>query len=266
MNENIPIAIVTGATRGIGKAIIKKLSQNGMNCVAIGSNMESIKKIRLNEHLYFANPFQTHFSLAINLAQWPRWTEKKLFPGYSYFNDIVSPGEFPIFPKIKNCYIDLLVNCAGKTHNSLSLRTSTSQIEEMMNINLLSAVSLCNLATKQMLKTKRLNIKSRISPSPCIINISSKLGEAGMTIPGTSIYSMSKAAMTQYTNVLAQEAATWDIRTVPLSPGLVKETDMIKDLDPRAREQLVQNLLGLESHTVDDIANKVWDVYQGNAH
>lgn len=277
----VPVAVVTGATRGIGKAIASKLSKEGLSCVVIGSTEQSISQIKPQEHLHFVNPFQRHRALAIDLSQWPQWTAncRGKFPGINFESDSIDKihkGNYRILPKVNeqfwetprtHYYMSLLVNCAGIAQHSLSLRSSSDQIARIMNLNFASCVSLCNMATKQMMKTVRLDLENKHCipkyVSPCIINMSSILGEPQMTIPGTTVYSASKAALSQYTRVLTQETMTWGIRAESLSPGLVTGTDMTNEMGPTAKEQLVDTLIGLPTHTPEEIANKVWQIYLG---
>ncbi|CCF59946.1 hypothetical protein KAFR_0I01650 [Kazachstania africana CBS 2517] len=246
-----PVAVVTGATRGIGRAIVQNLSAHGISCVAIGSSLESV--MRLRSDLKFTSPHQMHRTLAIDLCNWPQWTECKRFPGLSFSSDgLMKQGEYPIFDSGSKYYIDLLVNCAGRTQTSLGLKTSPTQMKELMNLNFLSCVSLINLSTRHMIRTVHRNASTT---TPCIISISSIL--ENVAIPGTTIYSASKAALSQYTKVLAQETATWGIRAVALPLGLVRETDMIQDLDT----SIVDALKNLPSQTPKQVADTVWSIY-----
>ncbi|SMN17771.1 similar to Saccharomyces cerevisiae YKL055C OAR1 Mitochondrial 3-oxoacyl-[acyl-carrier-protein] reductase, may comprise a type II mitochondrial fatty acid synthase along with Mct1p [Maudiozyma saulgeensis] len=280
--NHIPVAVVTGATRGIGKAIASRLSKEGMSCILIGSTKQSIAQIKVQEHLHFVNPYQKHRALAIDLSQWPQWTlnSKGIYSGIDFQGDTsdkIIPGQYRLFPKVNQqlwetprtqYYISLLVNCAGISQHSLSVRTPTEQIARIMNLNFASCVSLSNLSIKHMMKTVRQDLSSKhCIPGyvpPCIINISSILGEPKMTIPGTTIYSASKAALTQYTRALTQEITTWGIRAESISPGLVTGTDMTNEMDPIAKAQLVDSLIGLPTHTPNEIATEVWKIYSGN--
>lgn len=281
MRKGIPVAIITGGTRGIGKAIAKKLSLQGMSCISIGSSLSSINAIDINDHLHFTSPEQRHRSMAIDLTDWPNWTtqtrnSKKLtFPGYEYTDDLQRRfhENIPLFEEIwdknasnTNYYVNLLVNCAGITQDSLSLRTSTDEISQIMNINFLSCVSLSNFVCKKMIRSQNLFKRGEMAldhelpkpPPPCIINISSILGEGTIQVPGTSIYSASKAALIQYTRTLSQETETWGIRALSMAPGLVTDTDMIQEMDPQTRQQL-NLLMGLNCTTSDVVADDIWE-------
>lgn len=279
----VPVAVVTGATRGIGRAIASLLSRQGMACVLIGSTEQSVRRIKPQEHIHFVNPYQKHRGLAIDLARWPAWTAEREHWGVDFSGGESATGEsqeqsgrFRLFPRPgeqpwetpqAHYFTSLLVNCAGVSQHSLSVRTSPAEIMRIMNLNFASCVSLSNLAAKQMVHTVRQEVKVQhcVAPytSPCIINISSVLGGADMAIPGTTVYSASKAALSQYTRVLQQEVMSWGVRAESLAPGLVTGTDMTNEMGEDAQRQLVDGLIGLPTQTPEQVAEDVWRVYMG---
>lgn len=270
MTKIIPVAIITGASRGIGKAITRKLSQEGISCVAIASTRDTVEKIHIDDHLFYTNKDQRHRSLAIDLSQWPQWIAKDKHFGIDYqsSNSISTSSAFySLFdmcsswtkdnPDSQYC-LDLLVNCAGVTQNSLSLRTANEDITKIMNVNFMSCVSMCNSAVKHMLRSRK-----RYPFSPSIINISSILSEGDLVVPGTSIYAASKAALTQYTKVIASESKSWNIHVLSLCPGLVKNTDMIEGLNFNTQSRL-NEIMNHDHTTPEEIALKVWHLYNSN--
>ncbi|GAV54532.1 hypothetical protein ZYGR_0AM00700 [Zygosaccharomyces rouxii] len=258
-----PVAIVTGATRGIGKAIVQELSGQGISCICIGSSKESIAGIRLGEHLQTVRENQRHRSLAIDLSLWPQWVTQKKHFGIDYSPHRLE-STFPLMgfeswnsPHQRYC-LSLVVNCAGTTQSSISLRTSAEEMQRIMKINFLSTVSMCNLATRSMIR-----YRSHQGALPLqIVNISSILGETDLAVKGTSIYSASKAAVSQYSEVLSQEVSTWGIRVNTIAPGLVHGTDMIKELEDSAQKTLA-DLMATSNRisTPQEIASSVWSIY-----
>lgn len=261
MTRVIPVAIVTGASRGIGRAILQKLSREGVSCLAIASSKESIARINIGNPLFYANDEQRHRSLAIDLSQWPQWTYDSQFSGIDYQNadcessytllDMLRSWSSPS----KRYYLDLLVNCAGVTQTTLSLSTDPGSISRIMNVNFMSCVSLSNIAVKQMIRDRRYN-----KSTPSIINISSILSNEDQAIPGTSIYAASKAALNQYSRVLSKETSKLNIAIETISPGLVADTDMIKKLDVESQARLHESI-SENSVKADDIALDVWNRY-----
>ncbi|CCK68379.1 3-oxoacyl-[acyl-carrier-protein] reductase (NADPH) KNAG_0A07260 [Huiozyma naganishii CBS 8797] len=267
-----PVAIVTGATRGIGQAVVRELSRHGLSCIAVGSSWDSARRVAPGSHLHFTTHSQRHTALAVDLAQWPQWTRgtrSRAFVGA--VRTTARRGRFSLFPRARRGqdaqYVNLLVNCAGVTQRALSVNTPAEVAQRIVNVNLMSMFTLCNVATKHMIRAGRRRGSSllEVTPSPCIINVSSLLGETGHALPGTSVYAATKAAITQYTAAIAQETATWGVRALSIAPGVVSDTDMVRGLDQAAREQLVQALMGLPECTTEDIARQVWSMYEGES-
>lgn len=256
MTQIVPVAVVTGASRGIGNAIVKKLASHGISCLAIASSPESIRSIALET----LHKQQRHRALAIDLSNWPEWTQKETHYGIELQPN--TSGNFSLFEMLrswstpdKRYCLDLLVNCAGVTQTTLSVSTPPATISRIMNVNFMSCVSLCNMAIRQMIRDRKYT-----TSTPQIINIGSVLGSSSLRIPGTSIYASSKAALNQYSQVLAQETDRLGINVQTINPGLVRTTNMVQDLDKRSQQQLEQ-LKGVENQTVDQIADIVWASY-----
>lgn len=266
MTKLLPVAVVTGASRGIGKAILKKLSSEGLSCVALASSRESISNIKLGSHLHVVHETQRHRSLAIDFSDWPKWTELKKHYGIDY--QIQNPlcmesSEFGLFDMLRSWstsenkyYLAVLVNCAGITQASLSVRTDPTAMTKIMNVNLMSCVSLCNMAIKYMVRDRKF-----VSTKPSIINIGSILGtESSPVVRGTSLYAASKAALNQYSRVLSQENSGLGIAVETVNPGLVPGSDMIKTLDTTIQDQL-RHSMGSETTSTEKIASIIWDLY-----
>lgn len=259
MKQTVPVAIVTGASRGIGKAIVRKLASHGISCLAVASSADSIRRITLRT----TNKEQRHRALAVDLRKWPDWTYNKEYHGIDLLTN--TTGSFPLFETLRswstseNRYcLNLLVNCAGVTQTTLSVSTPPETISNIMNVNFMSCVSMCNLAVKQMIRDRKY-----VTSTPTIINIGSVLGSDDyITIPGTSVYAASKAALNNYSQVLAQETARLGITVHTINPGLVQATNMIRDLEKHSQKQLLQ-VRSIEHQTVDQIADLVWARYIG---
>lgn len=82
-----------------------------------------------------------------------------------------------------------------------------------------------------------------------------------MNIPGTSVYSASKAALSRYTEVLAKEMEPRKIRCHTISPGLVKGTDMIRNLTVTSQEVLTGAIGANGMTTPAEVAQQVWSLY-----
>ncbi|SCV03662.1 LAME_0H12222g1_1 [Lachancea meyersii CBS 8951] len=261
------VALVTGATRGIGRAIVDRLSSSGISCIMVGSKMESFKQMNESPPM-LPNNEQWHRGLAIDLGQWPKWTVEEKYSGFQYSRGRHSgehethAGNWPLLALEDGYELAMLVNCAGVTQASPSALCRPLEMQRITNVNFLSAVSMCNAASKKMMRSRK-----RQDRAPCIINISSVLGGDPNVepLPGTSIYSSTKAALAQYSRVLSAELAGAGIAVHCLSPSLVADTDMIQNLNTQAQARLHArfgdgNSTGIQ--TKYDIAAEVWELYE----
>ena len=193
-------ALVTGASRGIGKAIAIALGQEGAEVVVNYSNSsekadEVVKSIIDNGGSAYA--------LKANIAD-----EKSV---EDLIKDIIN----------KSSRLDVLVNNAGITKDGLLMRMKTDDWQKVLDLNL-SGVFYCTRAvSRQMLKQK----KGRI------INITSVVGLMGN--PGQANYSAAKAGVVGLTQSAAKEFASRGITVNAVAPGFIA-TDMTKDLNSEA--------------------------------
>lgn len=264
MTRSLPVAVVTGASKGIGKAITQKLSHEGLSCLTLASSNDSISKIKLGDHLSITHEDQRHRSLAIDFSDWPKWTTSK-----EHFGIDLQLGEsnYELLDMLrswsstdKKYYLALLVNCAGITQTSLSVRTSTTSMATIMNVNLMSCVSLCNMAVKSMIRDRRYR-----PGKTTIVNVGSILGtDESPILPGTSLYAASKAALNRYSEVLAQEVSGLDIAVETINPGLVSTSDMIQNLSGEVQSELHRSM-GSNDTSMNQIASTIWSLYSRNA-
>ncbi|AJS30482.1 AAR_G0033140.mRNA.1.CDS.1 [Saccharomyces cerevisiae] len=272
----LPVAIVTGATRGIGKAICQKLFQKGLSCIILGSTKESIERTAIDRgQLQSGLSYQRQCAIAIDFKKWPHWLDYESYDGIEYFKDRPPLKQkystlFDPCNKWSNnerrYYVNLLINCAGLTQESLSVRTTASQIQDIMNVNFMSPVTMTNICIKYMMKSQRRWPElSGQSARPTIVNISSILHSGKMKVPGTSVYSASKAAVSRFTEVLAAEMEPRNIRCFTISPGLVKGTDMIQNLPVEAKEMLERTIGASGTSAPAEIAEEVWSLYSRTA-
>lgn len=265
----IPYAIVTGATGGVGKAIVRKLTREGVNCIAIGSSTDSItKKLRFGDDLLFTGAHHRNRAVALDLARWDGEFNHSAatIEGYIAEGNISTSNKELVLSNAlafdnndSNRYtLRVLVNCAGITQASVGIRMSPNVISNMINVNFASAVYLSNYAARLQMKQKS---RKRLD----IINVSSILGGFGdkrnFMIQGTSIYSATKAALSQFTRVYGKEVERLSINCHDIAPGLIPETDMIKNLPERAQENLLRTING-EITTVDEVSEQVLRIYK----
>ena len=206
--NNQKVAIVTGATGGIGKAIVKKLATSGY---ALAINYRSdeatantlVKMVEENGGTALA--YQADVS---------DFETSKAFV-MSVLEDLGS--------------IDLLVNNAGITKDQLMLRMKENDFDTVMNVNLKGAWNMCKHVTRPMFKQK----------SGRIVNITSVIGEMGNA--GQANYAASKAGMIGLTKSLAKEYGKKNITVNAVSPGFI-ETKMTESLDEAFKETYLKTI------------------------
>ena len=215
------IALVTGANRGIGRAIALKMGEQGASIaftdLAIDDNTKSLEK----ELEALGVKAKGYASDASSLKD----TEKVV-------RDIVA--EFGT--------IDILVNNAGITKDTLLMRMSEEQWDAVINVNLKSVFNFTKTVQPVMLKQK----------SGTIINISSVVGVAGNA--GQGNYAASKAGIIGFTKSVAKEVGSRNIRCNALAPGFIM-TEMTDKLPEDVREAWIKTIPLRRGGTPEDVAN-----------
>ena len=213
------IAIVTGASQGIGKTTAELFSKSGAHVVCIARNEKKIK----------------------NLVD----TISKNGHSASYNSCDVSDGDLfqNTIKSVINDYgkIDILINNAGITRDSLVLRMKSDQWDEVLNTNLKGAF----YATKSVLRSMMKNKYGRI------INITSIVGLQGNS--GQSNYSASKAGLIGFSQSVAKEVASRGITINCIAPGWI-ETELTKNLSQDIKSEIIKNIPIGKTGTTEDIA------------
>ena len=210
--------ILTGGSRGIGLAILKKLYSLESEILVIGSNKENLEKVK--------REFDK-----IHILQFDLKDHDKISKMFSYASKKLGG-------------LDILVNNAGITKDNLAIRMSKSEWSQVIDINLTSNFLLCQEAIKIMIKNK----------SGSIINISSVVAHIGN--PGQVNYSSSKAALIAMSKSLAREYAKKNIRINCISPGFI-DSDMTSSLKDEYKNALLSNIPMGKMGLGEDIANGV---------
>ena len=188
------VCIVTGAARGIGAAIAKKLGENGAHIAFTYVSDSSAGKATAleNEIKVFGVNVKAYKSNASDFAQCE-----------TLVNDVLKE-----FGKI-----DVCVNNAGISKDNLLLRLTPEQWDDVMNVNLKSVFNITKQVIRPMMKAK----------AGSIINMSSIIGIRGNA--GQASYAASKAGIIGFTKSIALELGSRNIRCNAIAPGFI-ETDM----------------------------------------
>ncbi len=203
------IAIITGANRGIGKAIVDRFSAEGCDvlCCARKPNKD----------------FE-QYCVSLEVRD-----HTKISPVYFDLSQPTSVKE-GIEQALRNTNrsCDILVNCAGVAHGGLFAITKMQTIRDVFEINLFSQMDLTQHILRGMIRRKR----------GCIINIASI---AGVDLKaGNSAYGVSKAAVVAWTKTLAAEVGPFGIRVNAIAPGLT-DTDMARQMEDKAGTAMLES-------------------------
>ena len=215
-NKNI---IVTGASGGIGNAIIKKLNEAGANILASGTRIEKLEELK--------NNFKKIKILKFDISQSDKIEE--------FIENATSE---------LGGSLDGIVNNAGITQDNLAIRMSLDEWQKVININLTSTFLMSKFAIKKMLKNK----------SGKIINITSVVGHTGNL--GQANYTASKAGIVAMSKSLAIEYAKKNININCISPGFI-QTAMTDKIDDKFKEVIISKIPSARLGKPDDIANAV---------
>lgn len=215
------VALVTGAARGIGKAIAIKYASEGAN---IAFTDLVIDENGLNTKKELESYGVKVLALASNAASFEE--------AHKVIEDVVKE-----FGKL-----DILVNNAGITKDGLMMRMSEQQWDMVININLKSAFNYVHAVTPVMMRQK----------TGSIINMSSVVGVGGNA--GQANYSASKAGMLGLTKSIAQELGSRGVRANAVAPGFIL-TDMTDKLPEEVKKQWAEQIPLRRGGTPEDVAN-----------
>ena len=217
------VALITGGTRGIGKAIAIKLSKEGYD-IAINYRKENEELNNLKKEIESNNVkcelVQGDVSNFENAESFVKETVEKL-------------GS-----------IDVLVNNAGITKDMLLMRMKQDDFKQVIDTNLVGTFNVTKNVISYMMKARKGNI----------VNISSVVGISGNA--GQTNYSASKAGIIGLTKSLAKEVASRNIRVNAVAPGFI-ETSMTDCLKDDIKAEISKNIPLKRMGTAEDVANTV---------
>lgn len=204
-----PLALVTGASRGIGASIAETLARDGFDVVLnYQSSSEKAEQVKGMIQAQFPNrkvhllPFNVSDPIAVTAAfeKLPEWGT-----------------------------LEVLVNNAGISKDSLILRLKPEELEQVLQTNLMGAIYCSKEAAKLMMKQRK----------GSIIQVSSVVGEMGNA--GQVAYSAAKAGMIGMTKSLAKELASRSIRVNAVTPGYI-QTDMTDSLNEAQKKAITDHI------------------------
>jgi 3-oxoacyl-[acyl-carrier protein] reductase len=215
-------ALITGATRGIGKGIAETFAKNGCNIAfTFASSVEKAKAFEAELTEKYGVKAKGYQSNAADFTQ----SEELAKNVIADFNRI-----------------DILINNAGITRDGLMLRMSEEQWDEVINTNLKSAFNLTKSFLRHFMGNK----------TGSIINMTSVVGVTGNA--GQANYAASKAGMIGFTKSIAKELGSRNIRCNAVAPGFI-ETEMTEALDAEVRKGWTDTIPLKRGGSPEDVAN-----------
>ena len=215
------VALVTGAARGIGKAIALKFASEGADVAFTDLVINEAAEETVKEIEAFGHKVKAYASNAADFAQTQEVVDQIM-------------ADFG--------HIDILVNNAGITKDGLMLRMSEAQWDAVINVNLKSAVNFIHALIPIMARQR----------GGSIINMSSVVGVSGNA--GQCNYSASKAGLIGLAKSIAKEMGPRGIRANCIAPGFII-SDMTKALSEEVREQWMKTIPLRRGGTPEDVAN-----------
>ena len=215
------VAVVTGAARGIGKAIALKFAEEGADVAFTDLVINEAAEETVSEIAAFGHKVKGYASNAANFDETHAVVEEIL-------------KDFG--------RIDILVNNAGITKDGLVMRMSEAQWDAVIAVNLKSAFNFIHAVVPQMARQR----------GGSIINMASIAGQMGN--PGQVNYASSKAGLIAMAKSVAKEMGSRGIRANAIAPGYVI-TEMTNALPEAVREEYIKNIPLKRGATVEEIAN-----------
>ena len=217
------VAIVTGASRGIGKACALRLAKSGMD-VVVNYNSSEAEAMKVVDAIKEMG--QEAIAIKANVSD--RKDVSTLFrEAYKHFG-----------------HIDVLVNNAGVVDDAYLLMLNMDSLDRSLDINVKGYFYCCQQAALKMFKQK----------SGRIVNVSSVSSK--LALAGQSVYSATKGAINSMTATLAKELAPYGIQVNAVAPGFIS-TDMIDSIPEEKKEQYLKDIPMGRLGTVEEVADVV---------
>jgi 3-oxoacyl-[acyl-carrier protein] reductase len=209
MSEQAPVSLITGASRGIGRAAALALAQAGHQLILVARDPAALQQVQ-------------HQCQALG-------AEVTIYPADVADQDAVTQLFRQINSQLQQTPLSNLVHCAALMQDNLLSLTRLTELDQMMTLNVRATVQLCKLASQLMVRHKKGHL----------LLLSSKVAETGSA--GQAVYAASKGAVLALMKSLAKELGPVGIRVNAVAPGFI-ETDLTAHYSPEQKQQLKQQI------------------------
>lgn len=216
------MALVTGASRGIGAATALALAESGHRLALVARGEEPLREVARACEAVGAQ-------VRVHAAD---VTDAEAMTGV--FRAILQDEK----------RVDVLVNAAGIMRDAVLAMTKLETLDELLRVNVSGTFHCCQLASKFMIRQR----------SGAIVNLASKVGESGS--PGQAAYAASKAAIAGLTKSLAKELGPSGVRVNAVAPGFI-ETDLTAHYGAEARAAIVERVALRRLGQAQDVARVI---------
>ncbi|WP_233008778.1 SDR family NAD(P)-dependent oxidoreductase [Rheinheimera faecalis] len=209
MSEQAPVSLITGASRGIGRATAMALAKAGHELILVARDAAALKQVQM-ECQALGALVSIH---TVDLTD----------------RDAVTALFRQLHTELQNKGLSNLVHCAGQMQDSLLTMTRLADVDQLLALNVTATVQLCQLASKLMVRHK----------AGHLLLLSSKVAESGSA--GQAVYAASKGAVSSLVKSLAKELGPTGIRVNAVAPGFI-ETDLTAHYNEDKRQQLTAQI------------------------
>lgn len=221
MSDQAPVSLITGASRGIGRATAMALAKAGHELILVARDAAALEQVQTDCQALGA-------LVSIHTVD---LTER----------DAVTALFRLIHTELQDKGLSNLVHCAGQMQDALLSMTRLTDMDKLLALNVGATVQLCQLASKLMLRHK----------TGHLVLLSSKVAESGSA--GQAIYAATKGAVSALVKSLAKELGPSGIRVNAVAPGFI-ETDLTAHYNEDKRQQLTTQISLRRLGQADEVA------------
>lgn len=219
------VSLITGASRGIGKATALRLAEAGHELILLSRDLTALEQVQQQCLVYGGvvsiRALDITDRAAVNLL-------------FQQLHQGILPGD----------RLQHLIHCAGQMQDNLLAMTRMAEVDQLLTVNISATMHFCQLSSKLMLRRRNGNL----------VLLASKVGESGAA--GQSLYAATKAAVSALVKSLAKELGPAGIRVNAVAPGFIN-TDLTAHYSEAQKQQLQQQISLRRLGQPDEVATVI---------